>query len=266
MRAALLSLALAVAPGSSLQAQHASSGHAMGCDLCHGSHVAGPANAGRLVMTTRTKAAGPAVVSPPGLTRIALSCLRCHYSPAVRSTEMESSQLAAAGGATAGKHVGNTLLTGHTMGGSSQPQCPSCHSVHIPGRLQPAGTEERATCTTCHAAEASHPDPSHITMACSSCHRIHVANFGKATAPRLFAPTSFGSVVTLKTARGTSAAKIRSTPASGANGAIDAECRNCHMSSGDGMGAIGRLMSIQVDLGHAARGPCVGCHLGRTGE
>lgn len=266
MRAALLSLALAVAPGSSLQAQHASSGHAMGCDLCHGSHVADAANAGRLVMTTRTKAAGPAVVSPPGLTRIALSCLRCHYSPAVRSTEMKPSQLAAAGGATGGKHVGNTLLTGHKMGGSSEPQCGSCHSVHTPGQLQPAGTEERATCTTCHAAESSHPDPSHVTMACSSCHRIHVASFSSVSAPRLFPSSSFGSIATRKTAGGASAAKIRSTPASGANGAIDAECRNCHMSSGDGLVTAGRLPSIQVDLIHAARGPCVGCHLGRTGE
>ena len=262
MRWRWLSVVFVVLLSHLARAQAVSPGHALGCDLCHVGHVRKISLAGRLVMATRTNASGPPVVAPPGLTPISVSCLRCHHSTTVRATEMTSAQLVATGGVNVGKYVGSTLFTSHKMGGGGEPQCFTCHRVHVPGQLQPGGTLQRAICTTCHASQRNHPDPSHLTVACSTCHTIHTTYFGNSLPSQVIGIRDPDALAPLASIEGDLAPKRARSPqphTAIVRGDMDRECLSCH-AVGSGGANADRLPSVQIDLLHIQRGSCIACH------
>lgn len=248
------------------RAQAMSMGHSLGCDLCHQGHVPRISHAGRLVMATRTATSGPTLVAPPGMTALAKSCLRCHYSTATRTAEMTAAQLAATGGVSLGKYVGGTLFTSHPMGANGQPQCANCHEVHRAGLLLPQGMQQRTMCTSCHTDQSNHPDAQHLTVACSTCHTIHTTNFGTRIAGPVIVGRARERVVPLSTmvndATGRPAPPGQAHVASLGRDDIDRRCIACHADRARA-DRTAFASAVQIDLSHIQRGSCTRCHRAR---
>lgn len=172
------------------------------CALCHRPHLTIMAP---YLLRVDPGAAGTFPAS--GLDRVSESCLRCHWTAALRSAQPE---FLAPPPSTSTGYLGNDFSDDHPLGrpadgmaragflgdrlaagpGGRIPalsmsgmstglapggmiQCSTCHEPHAPGRaIVPDALEQLALCEVCHISTAPEADV-HSSLACTDCHLLH---------------------------------------------------------------------------------------------
>ncbi len=176
------------------------------CRLCHSAHVSS-----MQPYLLRTDAGAAGSYPSPGLDGSSESCLRCHWTSALRD---EQPEFLIPADPLATSYLGPQLGDDHPLGlqggggpGGTAPltsmgaltaedplaspvasvtpmfavglapdgsiQCYSCHEPHAPGSAMiPDMVEQLTLCELCHVAVM--PEPSeHTSLACTDCHELH---------------------------------------------------------------------------------------------
>jgi predicted CXXCH cytochrome family protein len=174
---------------------------AEGCNLCHGAHDSGSGSR-HMLRSGQTLSTG---VQAPGLDRVSGSCLRCHTSPAIRSSQPEFR--GSAPGVSGGAYLQMDLGDDHSLGiidpgsvlaeprlsasmrpglgaasasllndgGALRIGCTTCHDPHDRNGSLPSLEDERFLCESCHDP-ARYAYDRHEELPCSSCHAVHAGH------------------------------------------------------------------------------------------
>jgi predicted CXXCH cytochrome family protein len=164
------------------------------CSLCHTAH---PSTQAPYLLKIDPNASS--IIQTPGLGARSESCLRCHWTTALRDQQPEFIATANPVGGYLGPSLDNdhplgdynsgaapSILTTspESLGGTFTPLtaapnladgigCVDCHEPHAPGpNIIPDPVEQLIVCTVCHAAEMPSPE-NHSALACTECHQLH---------------------------------------------------------------------------------------------
>lgn len=182
-------------------------GTGVDCDQCHLSHaqtdlynlIVGPASDVKAWLETQA----------PGATDVSVSCLRCHWSSAVREEQGDEPA-----GGTGALYVGPDLADDHVLGNidplslqqraadqfeqldqkplyepgalgpSGAIECTACHDAHDPEVPVSSNPLQHEFCGNCHGPEAFSLGD-HVVVTCTACHDLHDSSLGSL----LYGPT-----------------------------------------------------------------------------